>query len=83
MQISDMTATTTTALNDFIERIEKMQDEKDAVSAVIKEVFAEAKSSGFDPKAMREVLRKRKMDKDAKEELEALEDLYQQALGMR
>ena len=69
-------------LKSFIERIERLEDEKKALAADIKEVFAEAKGSGFDTKIMRQVIRLRRMDKDDLDEQETLLDVYKRALGM-
>lgn len=69
-------------LRSFIERIERLIEERDALSVDIREVYAEAKGEGFDTKIMRQVVRLRKMDKAAFQEQEALLDLYKRALGM-
>ncbi len=69
-------------LKSFIERIERLEEEKAATAADIKEVYAEAKGTGFDIKIMRQVVRLRKMESDARREQEELLDLYQRALGM-
>ncbi len=69
-------------LKSFIERIERLEEEKGAIAADIKDVFAEAKGNGFDTKIMRQILKLRKMDKDDVDEQETLLDLYKQALGM-
>jgi uncharacterized protein (UPF0335 family) len=66
----------------FIERIERLNEEKKSLGEDIKEVFAEAKSSGYDPKIMRKALAIRKLDKDAYAEQEALLDTYLKALGV-
>ena len=68
-------------LKQFIERIERLEEDKAAVANDMKEVFAEAKGEGFDVKILRKVLRLRKMDKVKREEEEALIDLYLQAIG--
>jgi uncharacterized protein (UPF0335 family) len=68
-------------LRAFIERIEKLSEEKAALADDIKSVFDEAKSSGYDPKVMRKVIAIRKQDKAKREEEEALIDLYLGALG--
>lgn len=68
-------------LKSFIERIERMEEEKAANAADIREIYAEAKSSGFEPKIMRQVVRLRKMDRDDRQEQEALLDLYLNAVG--
>lgn len=69
-------------LKSFIERIERLEEEKKALADDIKEVFAEAKGTGFDVKIMRQVIRLRRMDKDDVSEQETLLDLYRRALGM-
>ncbi len=69
-------------LKSFIERIERLEEEKRALSEDIKEVYAEAKGTGFDPKIMRQVIRIRRMDKDDLDEQESLLDIYKRALGM-
>ena len=69
-------------LNTFIDRIERLEEEKKELSADIREVFAEAKGAGFDVKVMRQVLRLRKMDPADRAETEFLRDEYKKLLGM-
>lgn len=69
-------------LRSFIERIERLEEEKAALSADIREVYAEAKGNGFEPKTMRQVVRLRKMDKADRDEQETLLEIYKAALGM-
>jgi uncharacterized protein (UPF0335 family) len=69
-------------LRSFIERIERLEEEKRALSGDIKEVYAEAKGTGFDAKIMRQLIRIRRMDKDDYDEQETLLDVYKRALGM-
>lgn len=69
-------------LKQYIEKIERLEEEKAGISADIREVFAEAKGNGYDPKIMRQVLKIRKMDREEMEEQEELVTLYCQALGM-
>lgn len=69
-------------LKNFIERIERMEEEKKGIADDIKETFAEAKGFGFDVKVMRTVLKIRKQDQDARREHEELLELYKSALGM-
>jgi uncharacterized protein (UPF0335 family) len=69
-------------LKSFIERIERLEEEKQALAGDIKEVFAEAKGTGFDTKIMRQIIRIRKRDRDELDEEETLLDLYKRALGM-
>lgn len=66
----------------FIERIERLEEEKKGIADDIKDVYAEAKSQGFDPKTMKTIVRLRKMDKSARQEMEALLDTYKAALGL-
>jgi uncharacterized protein (UPF0335 family) len=69
-------------LRSLIERIEPVEEEKRALGEDIKEVYAEAKGTGFEPKIMRQLLKIRKMDKDEHDEEESLLDLYKRAIGM-
>ena len=69
-------------LRSFIERIERLEEERRTLGADIKEVYAEAKGTGFEPKIMRQILKIRKMDKDEHDEQESLLDIYKRALGM-
>ena len=69
-------------LNQFIERIERLESEKADLAADIREVFAEAKGQGFDVKVMRQVLKLRKMDPADRAETEFLRDEYKKLLGM-
>ena len=69
-------------LKSFIERIERLEEEKRALAADIKEVYSEAKGAGFDIKTMREIIKIRRMDEDDLDEREALLDTYKRALGM-
>jgi len=68
-------------LKALIQRIERLEEEKTALGADIREIYAEAKANGFDPKIMRQVVRLRKLDKADRQEQEALLDLYLHALG--
>lgn len=69
-------------LRAFIERIERLEEEKAAIGDDIKEAFAEAKGTGFDTKAIRTLVKLRKMDQASRQEAEAILDLYKAALGM-
>jgi len=69
-------------LKSFIERIERLEEERRTLSGDIKEVYAEAKGTGFEPKIMRQIIKIRKMDKEEVDEEESLLDLYKRALGM-
>jgi uncharacterized protein (UPF0335 family) len=69
-------------LKSFIERIERLEEERRTLGADLKEVYAEAKGNGFDTKIMRQIVRLRRMDKDDLDEQETLLDVYRRALGM-
>jgi len=66
----------------FIERIERLEEEKKGVADDIKDVYAEAKATGFDSKIMRQIVRLRKMEKHARDEQDALLETYRNALGL-
>ncbi|MBB5518853.1 DUF2312 domain-containing protein [Amphiplicatus metriothermophilus] len=68
-------------LRSFIERVERLEEEKAAIAGDIKEVYAEAKGEGYDTKILRQVIRLRKMDRAERQEQEALLELYLSALG--
>ncbi len=70
------------ALRQAIERIERLEEEKKALSDDIKEVYGQAKAQGFDPKIIRQIVRMRKMEEAEREETEQLLDLYKAAIGM-
>jgi uncharacterized protein (UPF0335 family) len=70
-------------LKSLIERIERLEEEKAALAADIREVYSEAKGFGFDAKVMRQVVRLRRLDRADRQEQEAVLDLYLAALGMR
>ena len=67
----------------LIERVERLEEEKRALMADIKDVYAEAKATGFEPRIMRQVIRLRSMDRDLLSEQDALLDTYRDALGLR
>ena len=69
-------------LKAFIERIERLEEEKKALSDDIRDVYAEAKGSGFDIKALRAIIKLRKQDVDERREHEAILETYMHALGM-
>jgi uncharacterized protein (UPF0335 family) len=69
-------------LRAFVERIERMEEEKKAIADDIKEIYAEAKGNGFDTKVLRQVIRIRKQDRAERLEQEAILELYMAALGM-
>ncbi len=66
----------------LIERIERLEEEKKAMADDIKDVYAEAKATGFDTKTMRTIVRLRKMEKHHRDEAEMLLDTYKAALGL-
>jgi uncharacterized protein (UPF0335 family) len=69
-------------LRSYIERIERLEEEKTALTADIREVYGEAKGNGFDAKTMRQIVRLRKLDTGDRQEQEALLALYRSALGV-
>ncbi len=69
-------------LRSFVERIERLEDEKAALAADIREVYSEAKGTGFDIKILRQIVRLRKMDQSDRREQEELLELYKGALGL-
>ncbi len=69
-------------LRSIVERVERLEEEKKTIADDIKEVYAEAKSNGFDTKTLRTVVRLRKQEAAEREEQEAMLDLYLHALGM-
>lgn len=66
----------------LIERIERLEEDKKGIADDIRDVYSEAKARGYDAKIMRQVVRLRKMDKHARQEMEALLDTYLNALGL-
>ena len=69
-------------LRAFIERIERLEEEKQTIADDIKDVYAELKGTGFETKAVRTIVRLRKKDAAERQEEEAILDLYKAALGM-
>lgn len=69
-------------LRQFVERLERLEEEKKNIQEDLKEVFAEAKANGFDVKTIRQILRLRKIDQNDRDEQEYLLDTYKRALGM-
>lgn len=70
-------------LKSLVERVERLEEEKAALAADIREIYAEAKGHGFDTKIMRQVVRIRKIETADRQEMEAILDLYLAALGMK
>lgn len=71
-----------TKLRSYIERVERLEEDKAGIASDIRDVMAEAKSNGFDVKAMRQILKLRKMKANERTEAEYMLDLYKRALGM-
>ncbi len=69
-------------LKSLIERIERLEEQKDGLTGDIREVYAEAKGNGFDTKILKQVVKLRKLDSSEREEMDSILDLYMQALGM-
>ena len=80
--MSDPGAVAGDQLRAFVERIERLEEEKKVIGDDIKEVYAEAKGTGFDAKILRKLISLRKKQPQEREEEEAILDLYMQALGM-
>ena len=80
--MTDVGGITAEQLRSYIERVERLEQEKAEVAATIRDVMAEAKANGFDTKVMRQVLKLRKMDAQDRAEQESLLDLYMRARGM-
>jgi len=77
-----MTANTDERLRLLIERVERLEEEKKGIADDIKDVYAEAKSTGYDAKIMRQIVRLRKLTPDARREADMLIETYLNALGM-
>ncbi|MCB1537966.1 MAG: DUF2312 domain-containing protein [Rhodospirillales bacterium] len=69
-------------LKSLVERIEKLEEEKSAIASDVKDVYAEAKGTGFDTKTIRKLIRLRKMDAQKRQEEDELLDLYRAAIGL-
>jgi len=80
-KIINLNGNSATVLRRLVERIENLEEEKRAIAADIKEVYAEAKGSGFDTKALRKVIAQRRQDQHELEEQQAMIDLYLQVLA--
>ena len=74
--------TTQSQLRSIVERIERLEEERKALGADIKDIYQEAKSAGFDVKVLRQLIRIRKQEAAEVEELETILDVYRRALGM-
>ena len=80
--MTDASAVAQDQLRSFVERIERLEEEKKTIADDIKDVYSEAKGTGFDTKVLRKVISLRKQDANERQEQEAILDLYLQALGM-
>ena len=72
----------TDRLRSFVDRIERLEEEKMALAADIREVYSEAKGAGFDVRVMRQLIRLRKLDKDDRTQMEEILSVYERALDM-
>ena len=68
-------------IKSYVERVERLTNEKDAITIDIKDVYDEAKGSGFDVKVLREIVKRRKMEKSALDEFEAVLVLYEESIN--
>lgn len=81
-EASDVGGISGQRLKSFIERVERLEEEKAAIAEDIKEVYGEAKGTGYDVKIMRKIVQLRKMDADKRAEEDELLELYKSAIGM-
>ncbi|MBO4644404.1 MAG: DUF2312 domain-containing protein [Alphaproteobacteria bacterium] len=81
-EIKDVNGVDAARLLSYIERVEHIEEERKALQNDIKEIFEEAKSAGFDVKAIKQLLKIRKMDQDERQEEEFVLDTYKRALGL-
>lgn len=80
--MSDLNSVNTQELRQYIERIERVEEEMDAIKSDRKDIYAEVKAVGYDTKAVRKIVRLRKMDKMKRDEEELILDTYKSALGL-
>jgi uncharacterized protein (UPF0335 family) len=80
--MADVGGVASERLKSFVERIERLEEEKQALAGDIREVYSEAKGTGFDVKVLRQIIRLRKMDSSDRSEMEELIDVYKRALEM-
>ena len=80
--MADVGGVASERLKSFVERIERLEEEKAALAGDIREVYSEAKGTGFDIKVLRQIIRLRKMDTSDRSEMEELIDVYKRALEM-
>ncbi len=79
--MADVGGVASDRLRSFVERIERLEEEKTALAADIREVYSEAKGAGFDVKVMRQLIRLRKMDSDDRNQMEEILSVYERALS--
>ena len=80
--MADMTDVLAERLRIYIERIERLEEEKKALNDDIREIYSEAKAAGFDVKVLRQIVRLRKMDTSDRDEMEQVLEVYKRVLGM-
>lgn len=80
--MTDVSTVARDQLRAFVERVERLEEEKHTIAGDIKEVYGEARANGFDPKIMRKIVALRRVDPAERMEMEAVLDLYMHALGM-
>ena len=80
--MAEVGGVSTDRLRSFVDRIERLEEEKQALAADIREVYSEAKGAGFDVKVMRQLIRLRKMDKEDRTQMEEILSVYERALDM-
>ena len=80
--MAEVGGVSTDRLRSFVDRIERLEEEKMALAADIREVYSEAKGAGFDVKVMRQLIRLRKLDKNDRTQMEEILSVYERALDM-
>jgi len=80
--MAEVGGVSTDRLRSFVDRIERLEEEKIALAADIREVYSEAKGAGFDVRVMRQLIRLRKLDKDDRTQMEEILSVYERALDM-
>ena len=80
--MAEVGGVSTDRLRSFVDRIERLEEEKQALAADIREVYSEAKGAGFDVKVMRQLIQLRKMDKEDRTQMEEILSVYERALDM-
>ena len=80
--MAEIGGVSTDRLRSFVDRIERLEEEKQALAADIREVYSEAQGAGFDVKVMRQLIRLRKMDKNDRSQMEEILHVYERALDM-